>query len=143
MEVCVYVQFGLNKVGRYADSKSDYNENFLKSHKLYNDIGLPPSYIDFVMTFGWGRLCGLFLVYVPLLDNKFPDSWEVQSKKVKLWMDDFYGAEGNVFDFLFEPDGTPGLAKNAVPFASSENNNSGIALMFIKEKLCYTGKIYD
>ena len=117
------VQFGLKKIGSFANSKSDYDKNFLKSHKIYKEIGFPPSYIDFVMEFGWGRLCGLFLVYVPLLDNKFPDSWEVQSKKYKGWMDDFYGAEGKVYDFLFEPDGTAELVKNAVPFAMSENGD--------------------
>jgi hypothetical protein len=28
--------------------------------------GFPPSYIDFAMELGWGRLCRLFLVYIPL-----------------------------------------------------------------------------
>jgi hypothetical protein len=116
-------QFGLNKIGRFLNSKSDYNEGFLKEHKLYKNIGFPPSYVDFVTTFGWGRLCGLYLIYVPLLNNEFPDSWEVQSKKVKSWMDDFYSVTGTNYDFLFEPDGTSELVKNAVPFAMSENGD--------------------
>jgi len=113
----------LEIVGKFSEDKTGYNAEFLKEHKLYNNLGFPPSYIDFVIKFGWGRLCGLFLVYVPLLDSQYPDSWEVQYKKVKGWMDDFYGDKDESYDFLFEPDGTADLVKNAVPFAMSENGD--------------------
>jgi len=45
---------------------------YLATHQLADSLGFPPSYQEFAKEFGWGRLGGLFLIYV-LLGN-YPDS---------------------------------------------------------------------
>lgn len=91
---------------------------YLRTHKLADGLGFPPSYIDFATQLGWGRLGGLLLVYVPL--GQYPDSWLVQSPKIKQYMDDFY-EEMEHDPFLVEPDGYEGIEQSLLPFALSEN----------------------
>lgn len=50
-----------------------YDEAFLIEHRFENGMGFPPSYIDYVKTLGYGRLCGLWNIHIPLGDH--PDSW--------------------------------------------------------------------
>ena len=103
-------------------NKTKYDQNFLLNHKLCNDLGFPPSYIEYVCMFGWGRLCNLFLIYVPL-KKTHPDSWGAGSKYIRKLMNDFYGeieTEKDIFPLL-EPDGSVELVNNAIPFAMSEN----------------------
>lgn len=90
----------------------------LLAYTFADGKGFPPSYLDFAAQLGWGRLCGLFLVYVPL--GQQPASWLVQSPHIRQLMDEFY--EGMEHDtFLLEPDGYEGLPRALVPFAMSEN----------------------
>lgn len=91
---------------------------FLQTHQLADGQGFPPSYRAFATELGWGRLCGLWLIYVPL--GPFPDSWLVQSPAIRRLMDAFYAAMEH--DPLFvEPDGYEGLERSLVPFAKIEN----------------------
>jgi hypothetical protein len=50
-----------------------YDEDFLRDHRFSNVLGFPPSYVDYVKSLGYGRLCGLLTMYIPLGDH--PDSW--------------------------------------------------------------------
>lgn len=59
----------------------------LKAFRFDNGQPFPPSYIDFCEQYGYGRLCGLFLIYVPLGD--YPDSWFVQHNNIKALFDDY------------------------------------------------------
>jgi hypothetical protein len=96
----------------YGDS------DFLRMHKFADGKGFPASYIDFAMKMGWGRLSGLFLIYIPL--GQYRDSWQVQSLRIKQLMTAFY--EEMEYDPLFvEPAGYPGIESTLVPFARSEN----------------------
>ena len=94
------------------------DDDYLLSHKLADGTGFPNSYIDFARHLGWGRLCGLLLVYVPL--GQHLDSWQVQSPRIKQFMDDFY-EEMEHAPFLVEPDGYEGIERSLLPFAMSEN----------------------
>ena len=81
---------------------------FLQTHQLADGQGFPPSYRAFATELGWGRLCGLWLIYVPL--GPYPDSWLVQSPAIRRLMDAFYAAMEH--DPLFvEPDGYAGLER--------------------------------
>ena len=90
----------------------------LQAYTFEDGKGFPPSYSDFATELGWGRLCGLFLVYVPL--GRHPDSWLVQSPHIRQLMDEFYDEMEHDY-FLLEPDGYEGLERALVPFAMSEN----------------------
>lgn len=91
---------------------------YLQSHTLADGSGFPPSYSAFATQLGWGRLCGLLLVYVPL--GQYPDSWLVQNPRIRQSMDEFY-EEMEHDPFLLEPDGYEGIEWSLVPFAKSEN----------------------
>ena len=91
---------------------------YLQAHKLADGQGFPDSYIAFATQLGWGRLCNLWLIYVPL--GQYPDSWLVQNPKIKQVMNDFY-AEMEHDPFLIEPDGYEGIEYSLIPFAMSEN----------------------
>lgn len=91
----------------------------LRTHLLADGIGFPPSYIDFATQLGWGRRCGLWLVYVPL--GQYCDSWLMCSPVIEQAMKSFYAEEGDDYLLLLEPDGYPGLRQSLVPFAMSEN----------------------
>jgi hypothetical protein len=90
----------------------------LQAYILADGKGFPPSYLDFATRLGWGRLCGLLLVYVPL--GQHPDSWLVQSPGIRQRLEDFYQAMEHD-PFLLEPDGYEGIDQWLIPFAKSEN----------------------
>jgi hypothetical protein len=90
----------------------------LLTHKLADGKGFPPSYIAFATELGWGRLCGLFLIYVPM--KQHADSWLVQSSRIKHFMNEFY-VEIEDAPFLAEPDGYLGIEQALLPFGMSEN----------------------
>jgi hypothetical protein len=90
----------------------------LLAYTFADGKGFPPSYIDFATQLGWGRLCGLFLVYVPL--GQHSDSWLVQSPHIQRLMDEFY-EEMEHDPFLMEPNGYEGLERALIPFGMSEN----------------------
>jgi hypothetical protein len=91
---------------------------FLQAHQLPDGQGFPPSYRTFATQLGWGRLCALWLIYVPL--GNHPDSWLVQSLAIRQWMDAFYAEMAHDL-FLLEPDGYDGIERSLLPFARSEN----------------------
>jgi len=111
----------LEKLSEDLKSKTECDQVFLTNYKLHNNLGFPLSYVQFAKTLGWGRLCGLFLVYVPL--KTYPDSWGLRSRYIRGLMDEFYQfVETDAkYEFLLEPDGSFELVKNAIPFAMSEN----------------------
>jgi hypothetical protein len=86
-------------------------DDYLQLHKLADGAGFPPSYTAFAKQLGWERLCGLLLVYMP--QGQHPDSWLVQSPRIKQLIDDFYEE--------MEPDGYEGIERSLVPFGMSEN----------------------
>lgn len=92
---------------------------YLATHQLADKQGFPPSYQAFATTFGWGRLAGLFLIYVPL--GAQADSWLVRSPYIRQAMDEFYQDLDADDPFVLEPDGYLGLEKALLPFAMSEN----------------------
>jgi hypothetical protein len=92
---------------------------YLANHRLPNNLGFPPSYQAFAKAFGWGRLGGLFLIYVPLGD--YPDSWLVRSPYIREAMDAFYAEMEPDDPLLLEPDGYLSLERSLLPFAMSEN----------------------
>ena len=92
---------------------------YLANHRLADSRGFPPSYQTFAREFGWGRLGGLFLIYVPLGDH--PDSWLVRSPYIREVMDAFYAAMEPDDPSPLEPDGYLGLERSLLPFAMSEN----------------------
>ena len=91
----------------------------LATYRLPDNLGFPPSYQAFARAFGWGRLGGLLLVYVPLGD--YPDSWSVRSPAIRAALAEFYEAWDYDDPFALEPDGYPGLENTLLPFAMSEN----------------------
>lgn len=114
----------VEKLKKFRSLNDDFllDTHFLSSYKFKDNKGFPPSYISFSTEVGWGRLCELFLVYIPLTISH-PDSWQERSAYIKELMDSFYEdvVEDLDYDFLLEPDGNPNLIKHAIPFAMSEN----------------------
>jgi hypothetical protein len=92
---------------------------YLANHQLPDKLGFPPSYQEFAKEFGWGRLGGLFLIYVPL--GNYPDSWLVRSVYIRQAMDAFYAEMEPDYPFFLETDGYLGLERSLLPFAMSEN----------------------
>ena len=92
---------------------------YLANHRLPDNLGFPPSYQAFAKEFGWGRLGGLFLIYVPLGD--YPDSWLVRSPYIREAIAAFYAEMEPDAPFPLEPDGYLGLERSLLPFAMSEN----------------------
>ncbi|MGG4203375.1 hypothetical protein ABEW60_03445 [Paenibacillus jamilae] len=98
-----------------------YDEVFLIEHRFKNGMGFPPSYIDYAKTLGYGRLCGLWNIHIPLGDH--PDSWLHRYHNWRAWFDDLLESEEVLQEAALEPDGFPELLEHAVPFASSEGND--------------------
>ncbi|NSL88090.1 SMI1/KNR4 family protein [Chitinophaga sp. Mgbs1] len=92
------------------------DQDFLDTFRFENGYPFPPSYTAFCNELGYGKLCDLFLIYIPMGDH--PDSWVVQYKKMK-----------GLFDYYLDPplfaireaEGGTDLIANAIPFARSEN----------------------
>ncbi|KAA2242647.1 hypothetical protein F0L74_08940 [Chitinophaga agrisoli] len=92
------------------------DERFLQTFRFDNGQPLPPSYQAFCTELGYGRLCNLFLVYIPMGDH--PDSWEVQFEEMKDLFDSYIDPPLYAVE---EVEGGVDLIKNAAPFARSEN----------------------
>lgn len=91
---------------------------FLDNFRFSNGRGLPLSYREFAKKYGYGLLCNLFLIYVPL--RKYCDSWSNQTKILKHTFNEFIS---NNWYLTLKPDGDETLIKNAVPFGKSENGD--------------------
>lgn len=59
----------------------------LENFRFTNGKRFPRSYREFAKKYGYGLLCELFLIYVPLGD--YCDSWENQTKILKDTFNDF------------------------------------------------------
>lgn len=97
------------------------NPEVLEAVRLEAELGisvkLPPSYIEFAESYGYGLLLNLFIVYIPLenhCDNLAKRSRELQEMFRE-------GVAGNWFEY--EPDGSPQLIEELVPFGISENGH--------------------
>ncbi len=77
---------------------------------------LPRSYQRFATAYGYGLLCGLFIVYIPM---ETPDSLLERNRVLTSVLED--GISSGLFEY--EPDGSPDLARRLVPFAISENGH--------------------
>lgn len=107
-----YINLNKQKAFVYGD------KSFLLEYRFPDGLGFPPSYIDFALNVGWGRLCNLFLIYIPVSDH--PDSWIKQTSVLKGNIDTFY-TEVDYDPLFLEPDGYEKLPQSAIPFAMSEN----------------------
>ena len=90
----------------------------LENFRFTNGKRFPRSYREFAKKYGYGLLCELFLIYVPLGD--YCDSWENQTRILKDTFNDFID---NHWYLTLDPDGTEKIIKNAVPFGKSENGD--------------------
>ena len=84
---------------------------FLDKYRFSNGRGFPLSYREFAKKYGYGLLCKLFLIYVPL--GEYCDSWSNQAKILKHTFNEFIS---NNWYLTLKPDGNEPLIKNAVPF---------------------------
>lgn len=73
---------------------------FLDNFRFSNGRGFPLSYREFVKKYGYGLLCNLFLIYVPL--RKYCDSWSNQTKILKHTFNEFIS---NNWYLTLKPDG--------------------------------------
>lgn len=90
----------------------------LDSVALTGGFSLPDSYRDFAMRFGYGVLCEMFIIYIPMGD--YGDSVTVRCLALKRMF-----AETVAEDiFEYEPDGSPELVARLVPFGISENGHT-------------------
>jgi len=92
------------------------DEISLATFRFENGAPFPPSYLSFCRELGYGRLCDLFLIYIPL--GEHPDSFLLQSEEMK---DLFISYIDPPLYAIQEVPGGVELIKNAVPFARSEN----------------------
>jgi len=76
---------------------------------------LPNSYVDFINKFGYGKSLGLILIYPAY--REFGDSLREQSARIS----DFIRMAIDGDYIVYEPDGSPKIAKRLFPFAMSEN----------------------
>jgi hypothetical protein len=89
---------------------------FLENFQFSNGRKFPKSYREFAKKYGYGLLCDLFIIYVPLGD--YCDSWINQTSVLKETFHDFIS---NDWYLTLEPDGDESLILDAVPFGKSEN----------------------
>ncbi|MFT2710789.1 hypothetical protein [Clavibacter tessellarius] len=96
-------------------SSSTPDRDDLESIVLPGGHGLPGSFKRFAAQFGYGRMCGLLIMYSS--EPSHPDSVIHQGARVKGFIDQALHE-----DYLeFDPDGDEALAARLYPFAGSEN----------------------
>lgn len=88
----------------------------LASVDLRSGFQLPASYRDFAKTFGYGLLCNLFLIYIPMGNEDSLPKRSAGMTKVNL-----DSVENDWF--YYKPDGSPELVRRLIPFGTSENGN--------------------
>lgn len=85
----------------------------LASLELKPGFRLPPSYCDFAVHFGYGELCKILIVYIPI-----PDWGDDLSERHAVLTSVI--AEGVAEEYFeYEPDGSPELVNRLVPFGIS------------------------
>ncbi|MBC9932769.1 SMI1/KNR4 family protein [Chitinophaga qingshengii] len=105
-------------VTNHSHTHTPGDSTYLDTFRFPDGRAFPPSYQAFCKELGYGRLCELFLVYVPLGD--YPDSWLVQHRKIKFLFDDYLNPP--LFVIREDPQGIE-LIEHAIPFARSENED--------------------
>jgi hypothetical protein len=90
----------------------------LDATHLRDGFTLPPSYREFAERFGYGLLCNLFIVYIPM--GKHGDSLPVREKELTAMLRE--SMEEELFEY--EPDGSPELVERLIPFGISENGHT-------------------
>lgn len=99
------------------------DEGTIEHHRLPDGAGLPPSYVSFVRTFGWGRLFGLWLVYTPV-PSGFGDGVVGRGGHLTDRLhEEFREGQTEGDDGKIEPDGSWEIAERLVVFAMSENGD--------------------
>lgn len=94
------------------------DDSRLKAVDLGPGFELPESYRAFAREMGYGLLCDLFIIYIPMEGKG--DSLEVRSKALQAVI-----AETIADDlFEYEPDGSLELAQRLIPFGISENGHT-------------------
>ncbi len=86
----------------------------LESIRLQEDFQLPASYCEFAQKFGYGLLCNLFIIYIPMAEE---DPLPERSAALKSVI--YEGVEEELFEY--DPDGSPELVQCLIPFGISEN----------------------
>jgi len=84
--------------------------------RLSGRFRLPKSYRDFATQFGYGKLCSIVLIYIPMEGE---DSLLVRRDTLREVFVD--GLAENLWEF--DPDGSPALVKRLEPFGISENGH--------------------
>ncbi len=93
------------------------NLEYLESHRFINGLPFPNSYKKFVREYGYGLLLGQFHIYIPM--DSYGDSWNVKSNSIKATY--YTDLVNNDIWFELKPDASIEIAKNLVPFGSSDN----------------------
>lgn len=94
------------------------DETALAQTRLAGGFGLPASYRDFARTYGYGLLCGLLIIFVPIPDCD-EDDLVTRSPALGAFFREGIAEEW----FEYEPDGSPDLVARLVPFGISENGH--------------------
>jgi hypothetical protein len=98
-----------------GEQRTIFDPQAMQAIRLDGKWSLPHSYQSFMQTYGFGRLLGLLIIYVPLENH--PYSLLGHGTRVRDTMREAV-AEGNM---EFERDGSRALALRLFPFAESEN----------------------
>lgn len=99
------------------------DEDTIENHRLPDGAGLPPSYVSFVRSFGWGRLFGLWLIYTPV-PSGFGDGVVGRGRYLTEQLhEDFSEGRAEGYDWKIEPDGSWEIAQRLTVFAMSENGD--------------------
>ncbi len=99
------------------------DERIIEQHRLPDGAGLPPSYISFARTFGWGRLFGLWLIYTPVPPGLGDGLVGRGGHLTARLHEEFREGRAEEYDWKIEPDGSWELAERLVVFAMSENGD--------------------
>lgn len=87
----------------------------------YSRFALPPSYLSFVRELGYGRLCGLFIVYIPFDQphTHHPDTLSVQNDAMRSTFQEYLELDISMLEDPVCRD----LVTHAEPFGISENGH--------------------
>lgn len=106
------------KLRKTENFKETGDLSFLEDYKFENGNSFPASYKEFVHEYGYGLLCQLYLIYIPM--GNYSDSWMIKSKELKSTLLEIID---NDWYLTLEPDGYIDLIKRAIPFGKSENGD--------------------
>ncbi|WP_104090520.1 SMI1/KNR4 family protein [Arthrobacter sp. GMC3] len=99
------------------------DEHSIENHRLSDGKELPPSYVSFVRSFGWGRLFGLWLVYTPVPPGHADGLLGRGANLTVRLREEFQQWQNEGYDWAIEPDGTWDMPQRLEVFAMSENGD--------------------